>query len=672
MMDPEVARQLASTTDSPLHGRLVDVCRRRLEASERRWSQRHDRYRESERLYRAFRTPDADDQVTRANKLTEGVEKIVVPYGYAVLQSMLAFMMTTLTQRQPLIPVAPKGPHDARGAILMEACLDAQCADMSPTMKLVVYQLLLDGFRYGAGIVKGLWTLEEWPELVRETRPNNDLFGNSMGVTDVTIERDVVSYEGNQFCNISPFDFFPDPRRNLCDFQRGEFVFHRIRRSMTELRQKQAQGLYVGVDRIPKLATQSGYGDGLGSSFQSDASRIMDMSSGDSDDTGTDEYGEPYVTLHEGYVYLDTNKIGLPGPESDVPRLWVMTFANRARIIRAEAANLPARRFPFEVFEPNYDWHSPANHSMIEVFRGLQYYYSWLFNSRMLAVRRTLNNEMIIDPGMVEELDLLDPEPGRLIRLTREHWGDGHVRDAVFPIPIQDTTAGHLQDAKVVQDLIQTVVGASNIIMGMPNPGRRAATEVQGQMKLAAGRMQMLLELFAEQTMKPMARGMAKNTQAFLDLSQPMMLREPYPSILGAPYVQLTPDMIAGDFLFPITDQGLPSDRMFEASVWKEFLMPLMQSGALPFSPQTIQAIAARFLRAMGIRDLQTFGLTTRQFTVEPDAQVQAQVQQGNLVPTQDGTSPVQYGGTSNPMPVDGFAAAGGNGVPGGGAMGHA
>lgn len=671
MMSPDIARQLAGGQPSGLHQKLLDFARRRIEAAERRWSQRHDRYRESERLYRAFREPDETDRSTRETTLTQGVEKIVVPYGYAVLQSMLAFLMATLTQRKPLIPVEGCGPHDVRGALLMEAALDAQANRMMPSLKLLWYQWFLDAFRYGVGITKGLWTIEEFPELVREQRPMTDLFGATLGVEEVTVERDVVSYEGNQGLNVSPFDFFPDPRRPLADFQRGEFVFHRMRRSQTELKQKQAQGLYVGVDQIPRLSGGAGYGDTMAANTQSENPRIMDMSAQDDDDAGLDEYGEPYVTIHEGWVYCDAAGLGLPGPGGDTRRLWVLTIANRARVIRAEPAMLPAQRFPFEILEANYDFQSPANHSMIEVFRGLQYYYSWLFNSRMMAVRRTLNNESVIDPGMVEELDLLDPEPGRLIRIKREFWGDGRARDAVFPLPIQDTTQGHLADAKVVQDLIQTVMGASNIIMGMPNPGRRAATEVQGQMKLAAGRMQMLLENFCEQGLKPQARTFAKNTQAFLDLTNPMALREPYASVMGMPYVQVTPDMLAGEFTFPFTDAGLPSDRMFEASVWKDFLMPLMQSGALPISPQTIQAIMSRFLRAMGIKDLQSFGLTTRQLTVEPDAQVQAQVQQGNLVPDQAG-SPPQYGGTSNPMPVDGFAAAGGNGVPSGGAMGHA
>lgn len=672
MMDPQV-RAALEQQDSRLHQKLLDYGRRRIEAAENRWSQRHDRYRESERLYRAFRNPDAQDQNTRDDELTQGVEKIVVPYSYAVLQSMLAFMMSTLTQRKPIIPVEAKGGHDARAAMLMEMLLDSQCNDMNPSYTLCLYQGLLDAFRYGVGIKKTLWTIEEWPEFQREVVPVVDpLTGQGAGMEERLTKRPVIAYEGNRSMNVSPYDFLPDPSRPLADFQRGEFVFHRFRRSRTELRQSERQGMYAGLKFLGKKGQQAGYGNGFSSDSGSDNARIMQMDSMENQ-PATDEYGEPYVTLHEGWCLLYPERLELPlgtgydeEPTGEA-EIWVITIANRSRVIRAENANLPARMFPFDIYEPNYDWHSPANHSMIEVHRGLQYYYSWLFNSRMQAVRKTLNNEMVIDPGMVNELDLLDPEPGRLIRLNREVWGDGRAKDAVFPIPVQDVTQGHLQDAAVVQNLIQTVMGSSNIMMGMPNPGRRSATENQGQMKMTAGRMAMLLEIWAQQSGKPHAKLMAKNTQAFLDLTHPIAVRQPFASILGGPYIQVTPDMLAGDFQYPFTDGGLPTDRTQEASVWKEFLMAGMQANPAMMQNLPWMTILARWLRAMGIRDLQSFGVSPLNFTMEPmpDEQVMQQAQAGNLVPMGQGLN-------TSPQPSDGFQLPTMNSTPGGGAPGHA
>ena len=675
MMDPVVARDLLRGPNSPIHQKILQFHTNRIKASERYWGGRHERYREAERQYRAFRVPDETDRQTAERPLTQGVQKLVIPFGYAVMQSLLAFCMLTIAQRKPLIPVQGIGGKDVRAGLLLEALLDVQAQSMQPSLQLVWYQQIFDAFRYGVGIVKGAWTVREFPTLVRAQQPMTDLFGAVIGIEDALLERDVIAYEGNQLINVSPFDFFPDPRRPLADFQRGEFVYHRMRRSMTELKQLEAQGFLVGVDRIPR----HGRGGDETAGQDSDNPRIVDLPSQDSESLAIDavDYdGDPYVTIHEGVAYCMPQDFGIEST-STTPRRYGVTLANLSQVLRFEPVVEPSHRYNFEVYECSYDWHSPANHGLIEIFSGLQYYYSWLFNSRMAAVRRTLNNEMVVDPSILEEMDLLDPEPGRLLRVKRDHYGEGMVDKAVFPITVQDTTQGHLTgDAAVVQDLIQTVIGVSNLSMGMPNPGRRAATEVQGQLKLAAGRQQLLIEQWVEQSAKWQAFTMVRNIQAFLDLSNPIALPEPYRTALGAPYIQLTPDMLTGNVTFPFTDAGLPSDRTFEASVWKELLTSFLQNPAAAtiLPPATLPAITSRFLRAMNVRDLQTFGLSPFNFTVEPDAQVEAQAQAGNLVPAGGNGTGIQWGGTTQTggPAADGFPLPPGNGVPGGGSMGHA
>lgn len=644
MMSESVQGQLREPR-SELQTRLVAWGRRRVEAAERRWSERYDAYREAERLYRAFREPDSQDNQTKQDRLTEGVEKIVVPYSYAVIQSTLAFFMTVFTQRKPIIPVEGKGPADVRAAILMESLLEHQWDTMDPSGIMILMQWLLDSLRYGIGIVKNVWTVREWPDFVRQVVPMTDpVSGAPVGYQDTLLKRDVVAYEGNECLNVSPFDWLPDPHRPLSEFQKGEFVIHRMRRSWTELRQRQAEGLYLGIEHIPKHTLDSGV-FGSGSGFMTDRAsempRIMHMDEGEN--VGVDESGQPYVTIHEMWAYVDPDDLGLnehePSPRRLTPRsegtpeLWVFTFANLARCLRAEPAMLPGRRFPFEIIELNYDVHAPANFGLVETFRGLQYHLSWLFNARMQAVRRTLNNEMVVDPSMIEELDLLDPEPGRLLRLKRAAYGSQAVDKAVYPLPVQDVTAGHMQDAKAVTDLIETVTGANRLIMGLPNTGRRAATEVQGQLNLSSGRMKLLIEIATRQGLIPLAGQQARNTQTFLD-QQTLSLREPYARLFGQPLVKVTPEMLQGEFYFPIGEQGMPTDRQFEANVWKELLTLVLQSAGPAAFTQIpwANAVWGRFLRAMGVRDLQTFGVTLPQLVLQPDEIVQQQAQQGNIV----------------------------------------
>lgn len=666
MMPERIAFELAQP-ESELQRNLTDFCRRRIAQSARRWQERHDAWRENEQLYRAFRTPDTQDKQTRGASLTQGVEKIVVPYGFAVLQSMLAFFMTVFTQRVPMVPVAGMGPGDVQAAILHELILEYQCDRMQPTGVLLLFQQLFDSLRYGIGVVKGGWTIREWPDLVRVVKPTPD----GLGFTDSVQRRNVVAYEGNEWQNVSPFDFLPDPNLPFGRFQEGEFCAHRLRSSFTRCQQRQAEGLYVGIDHIPKHTA----GGPLGASetthgaLQSDLSRITNMS--ELDIWPTDEQGHPFVELHELYTFLDNPAaLGLPTDDDEVtPGLWVFTLANQGRTIRAEPANLPGRRFPFEIIEINYDLHSPANVGMIEVFRGLQYHLSWLFNARMQAVRKTLTNQGVVDPSMIEEADLTSEDIGAWLRLKRQHWQAGAVREAVFPLPMQDVTQSHVSvDAPVVREMIDMVTGANNLIMGIANTGRRSATEVQGQMQLASGRMKMLIELVARQGVMPWAHQMIRNNQTFLD-GMTLRLREPYAKLFGQPWIEVTPAMLQGEFHVPIAENGIPTDKLVEANLWKEMLQMGMQTGAAQNAlPPTFWTMAmARFLWAMNVKDIQTAGLTMQNLSVAPDAQVQAQVQQGNLVPTGDlaqGESGISSDGFPMP-PSAGAPNTGSNGYAG-------
>jgi hypothetical protein len=687
-MMPRFLQAELSKQTGRLQDTLRDFCRRRVDAAERRWSERYDRWREAERLYRAFRVEDADDQQRARTPVSQGVTKIVVPYGYATIQSILAFFMSVFTQRKPVIPVEGVGPSDVRAAYLMEMLLDRQWNRMEPSGTLILYQWLLDALRYGVGIIKNTWAVREWPELTRVVQPILGPDGRAIGYDDAMEMRPVVAYEGNEAMNVSPFDFLPDPHVPLGDFQKGEFVAHHLRVSWTKLRQRQAEGLYAGIEHIPRDTGggrwTSMFGAGVvGTAAESDLARIVEMSP--TDDVTTDDYGEPYVHLHELWAYIDPERYGLDGgtPPSlqaegsvlggattaDTPRyatgtpeLWVFTLANGRRVIRAEPANLPGHRFPFEAVEINYDVHAPANFGMIETTRGLQYILSWLFNARWLAVQKTLNNETIYDPSMVEELDVLDADVGRLIRLKESAWGSGKLTEAMMHLDVQDVTQGHLNDARVVMELMEQVTAANRLIMGLANTGRRAATEVQGQMNLASGRMKMMIELVSHQGMQPWAGQMAKNTQAFAG-ELGVRLKPPYDRLLGMPFVQVVPGMLAGEFSFPFTEAGMPTDRLYEANVWKELLMMGMQAGGAQLLAQSgaplgqmFLAIWGRFLHAMGIKDLQTFGVSLPHVALAADEQVDEMMRQGVVAPLGGGTPPGAGFGSPTGQAGDGFA----------------
>lgn len=154
----------------------------------------------------------------------------------------------------------------------------------------------------------------------------------------------------------------------------------------------------------------------------------------------------------------------------------------------------------------------------------------------------------------------------------------------------------------------------------------------------------MLLELFAGQGFRPLAAQMVRNNQTFLD-PQTLALREPYARMFGQPTVQVTPALLAGAFQFPFGEGGMPTDKTQEIATLKDMIQMGMQSGA-PMPAMPWNAIWARFLWQLGFKDVGTWGLSLKDIAVAPDAQVQSQVQQGNLQPA----------AANGRVPTDGFA----------------
>jgi len=375
-----------------------------------------------------------------------------------------------------------------------------------------------------------------------------------------------------------------------------------------------------------------------------------------------DQYDAGYTDLHEMWWFCRPKELGLPTTRTnDLPALWVFTMANRSRIIRAEAANLPSRRFPFGGIQINYDVHSPATPSMVETISGLQYHLSWLFNARMAAVRKTLNNEIVVDPSLIETVDWTQPNPSGIWRINKEHYTTGAAKEAVFPLPVQDTTQGHLNDARVVQDLIETVTGANRLIQGLSNTGRRAATEVQAQLSLASGRMKLLGVICAAQGISDWPEMMLENTKTFLSERLQMPTLDAYKQVIGKDILTITPDLLQGEFRIPLLESGIPTDKAFHANVLREILQLGMQSpyAAQAASQINLLEVFTQLLRILGIKNVGDF----LNVQVMPDQQAMAQMQQGNIVPSAAGPGAPAPGGPPPAQGSDGMPVGQGPGA---------
>ena len=106
-------------------------------------------------------------------------------------------------------------------------------------------------------------------------------------------------------------------------------------------------------------------------------------------------------------------------------------------------------------------------------------------------VRRTLNNQFVVDPSLIEIADLLQPQPGLLVRLRREAQGrPGSMEQAVKQLPILDVTKTHMQDMASAIDLMQRVSAAPENLQGVLAKGEKTLGEQQMAVSAAQGRSQ--------------------------------------------------------------------------------------------------------------------------------------------------------------------------------------
>lgn len=655
MMTDEV-RWLLNQEETEFHERVLTWSKRRLEHSARANTQRGPAFDQAEELYRSFRDPDETDDEVASQPMTLGTRKIVVPMTYATIQSMLAWQIGFFTDRKPLIPVEGNGPRDVKKAIVHELLFEHQYDQMLPRGVLCWLQWFLDAYRYGIGVVMNAWTLREFLGFVRRAAPL--MFGSEIiGWDDEVGEEELVGYEGNQIVNINPRDWYRDPRVPVGRFQEGEFCGYMTRQPRSHCRVKEREGLYAGVRFVENDRDDS---RGLGLWLGGSESRLGPSLGVENDDVHgwIDEDGKPFLRLHHLYALLPDKILRLARYRnpSGLPRVWVVTLGNLSRVLRVEPANLPSRKpFPMSVIEPNFDLHSPMNPGIVETVAPLNHHLSWLVNSRVANVRRSMNFEIIYDPSLIEQEDIENPKASGLIRLKPDAYNsDVDLNKAVRPFPVADVTAGHMADMRVWADLIEQVSGANRMIQGLSNTGRRAATEVQASLSLASGRMKLLALIMALQGVTELCEFQLANTQTFLGERLQLRVPEHYRAILGQDFIQVTPDMLSGSFRIPLLEQGIPTDKTFHANVLREVLGMGMQS-------QVVQATLARqinyseiffdLMRLIGKKNLRDYVYDPQQqmamamqqqhmmqmvpgaIQVRPDEEVAREVERGNLVP---------------------------------------
>ena len=614
---------------TPAHDRIREAIRQRREMSRRHMGDRHRKWSEAEDTAQAYIKP-TDGTLRRDLERKAGKPQyttIEVPYSFAMLLTAHTYWTSVFLSRNPVFQYDGRHGESQDRTRALEAVIDYQLTVGEWLVPLYIW--LMDMGKYGLGVVGNYWADEYAISSVTKEVPVTYLGLEIPGkFRKVRETLRVPGYSGNKLYNVRPQDWFPDPRVSVARFQEGEFCGRRTEVGFNTVLRRAHSGMYFNIESVRQNLGKWGMkrDDGGNSSqlIMPDAMETFYNSNGSKEDG---KASKSFLDLFEMTIDLVPKDWELGA--SEYPEKWVFTLVNDEVVVGAQPQGLLHDRFSFDVLEYEVEGYALAKRSMLEVLDPLNKTLTWLFNSHMHNVRKTINDQLVVDPSRVVMKDLTDPGAGRLVRLKPEAYGtDAGL--AVHQLQTTDITRSHMQDALIVIDMMQRLTGVVDNVMGQVNTGgRKTATEVRTSSSFGVNRLKTVCEYASAMGFAPLSLKLVSNTQQKYDGEKQFkiagnLIRQKTP-------IQVTPETIKGAFDYVPIDGSMPIDRFAQASLWKELMMLFLKAPQLAAS-YDIPGIMGLVAQLSGVKNLDQYRIQ-----VTPDQAVAGGVQAGNLIPLKGG-----------------------------------
>ena len=584
-MKPEVKAKLEQKEQSTFHHDMLTSTKKLVEMSRSEMSKYYSTWDQHDDVYRGKRAPDKEDEAS--SKADEPV-KMIVPLSFAQIQTFVSFCFLLYTQNQKFFELVPSGDEDFK---IRDACQDVLARDLRKNKwPGILYQCLLDTGRFGLGVIETNW-VEHYQYVSVKKQGEPVMFqGMEIAPGEVTEEvQKVLRYQGNELNSVSPYRWFPDTRLPLSKFQKGEFCASEEEYSRVQLEQMEADGEVAGIDHVEAFSQEQ-------LDRRKSNSRMTFVSGGEAPGGGSrgrsgtvdDMSVESTILVTKCQRRLVPSKFMLDGdkplgPEK-YPVLYTIWYANDKRVIRCEPSETLHNQFNYDLTEFTPDMHNVVNGGLCEVIDRLQSVITWFINSHITAVRRTIDNRIVVDPAGV---DMRSLEARSSVILLKKGASKTGVDRWVKQLQVVDTTGAHMNDADVLGKLLQVITGVNDNAMGQYNSGRRSATESRAVTAGAAGRLKTCATVMWANGFDPLGQKMLTNLRQGLEF-------ESFQRIIGKPkdddqlgwqalveqfeaFKSTIEDLIGGDD-FMVFDSTLPSEKGFIAQSLQELASVIMSN----------------------------------------------------------------------------------------------
>jgi hypothetical protein len=296
--------------------------------------------------------------------------------------------------------------------------------------------------------------------------------------------------------------------------------------------------------------------------------------------------------------------------------MWMFGISGDSIIISATAVDHDHGMFPIIAAVPDMDGRTLAPVSKIEIMGGLQTFLNFLYNSHITNVRKALHDMFVVDPQSVNLNDLLNPNPGRIIKTRQKAWGLG-VKDVIQQLQVTDVTHNHMGDA------------ASVLAMISRSKGDVSATEFTGTQQGAISRLERASQTISQQALYDMAYMFASHTQQYMTRAQTVQLIGTNLEELSAAFPNAKSKLVSPLDIMIDFDVKIGNSNIQDPQSLMALLQLADKSPTLAPRVDTMRMFLL-LAKTLGIQDFESLRLSP---TVMPDAQVAAQAQAGNLIP---------------------------------------
>lgn len=606
---------------SPHHQWVLEYLLDRIKVSEDRMTKFYPRWQIAERKHQAYMSlPNYEQMLKDMNNNSQPPAPaiIVFPYCYATTATAVTYFLKAFCGRKPYFPLGADGREASDVVRFMEAMVQKHWDRNRGILKM--FQLLLDGEIYGVGAIRATWNVEQGRRrIIRPPNLNEQLMyvDNPQAMPQFMRDyEDRVIWQGNDYLNIDPYMFFPDPNVPMNEVSRkGEYVFWREFLGKHILIKGQLDGGLKYVDTVEPLAGSEHDSRWYNLSHRSIISGGQSHA-GDHLSGGYGRVNNTYM-VDQGSVEIVPSELGLGA--SQRPTKFMFTILNKKQIVQAAELNLDHGRHPVEVNEPHTMGYGFGQPSGSDYTGPIQDILSWFIDSHIWNVRASLNNMWAYDPSKIDEQSLKYPQPGKFIKIRPLAYGTD-IRQALWQFPVNDVTQNHMADLGAFMRIGDMVSAVNDPMRGVVNQGgRKTATEVRRTDENAFSRLGERAQLISSMSLCPLGEQTVLNIQQLQD-------PETWIKVIGQDHFQkYGQQLLTADFTYRVHDGTIPLDRVASFDLWKEILIGAAQQPMLQRT-HSLPRIFEYVCELGGAHNIASFRLMS-------DVQIDEMVKQGNMVP---------------------------------------